>query len=409
MKIHPIDRERYLLAGSVIKSAYNVRDCADVDFFVLDHEDNIEKYSRYNPQVGIPGIFDDFGKTYYGNEEFYFPMIPEMYEKQRELKERRREEDVLGQVPKEIKMILNNYPKYSASGLKAGRYVDIFSAECRKIGYDIMNLDELVSNPDNRIYFLGCPVIPLKIEMVRDGIKDIDLGRVSLKQMHDFHFLSHHCAYLFSTSEMMEFGFSHLESRDKIKKPKIRLTLNCYHKELDSTEKVGYDLVIRRSPLYLEKIVVQLILEGPLLISRENETIESDSRLVYQRPLLSSLPQSMETLDRRKVDVSYYYEISDQGQIKIFVCQMGMEAPEISFFENICVAGTLKVEKNEGTKKIGISILTNGKMRKIFSQITSTERKKEYRNMLINFVKNIIQIHKMVDCHTTEKLSIDKV
>ena len=47
------------------------------------------------------------------------------------------------------------------------------------ISVAVDNLDELVSNPDFRVYFLGCPIINLKLEMVRDNIKDIDLRRVS--------------------------------------------------------------------------------------------------------------------------------------------------------------------------------------------------------------------------------------
>lgn len=395
-KIQPIDRLSFLLAGSVIKSAYNVRDCADVDFFVLDHEDNIEKYGKYKPNIGIPDIFDDFGKTYYANEEYYFPMIPAMYERQKTLKQSETRIEI---GPKNI---FNNYPKFSVSGLKAGRYVDIFSAECRKIGYDIENLDELVSNPGNRIYFLGCPVIQLKLEMIRDNIKDIDLGRVSRKQLHDLHFLKTNYDYLFNRTEVSEFGLDRFsESKDKMKKSKISLALNCYHKELVSETKVGYDLLIRRMPLYIEDITAKLIHEAPLLISRDNEIIHGDSRLTYQKPLLSSLPATILTPSGTGVLVNYYYELSDQGELKIFISQ---EETLVSLYSNVCITGNIRVETTEGNKKLSISV-AGPKMRKIYSQIPSADKK--YKNLLLNFMKNLIQMHKIVDCHTKEKVSIE--
>jgi len=401
-KINVEDRHRYLLAGSVIKSAYNVRDCADVDFFVLDHEDNIESYSKYSPQTGVPGIFDDFGKTYYANEEFYFPMIPEMYEKQAELKKMKREE----QKQEEVKNIMNNYPKFSVSGLKAGRYVDIYSQECKKIGFDIDNLDELVSNPNYRIYFLGCPVILLKLEMIRDYIKDIDLGRISRKQLHDLHFLKHHYEYLFTTSEFVELGldkFKDSRDKEKLKKNKINLSLNIYHKDLISDEKVGYDLVIRRYPFYIEEIVGTFIKDAPLLISYDNEIILGDSRLTYQKPLLSSLPATIFSISKKEISVMYYYEISQEGEIKIYVYP-DTETANVSFFNNICLSGNIKVDVKDGTKKLSFTI-NGAKMDKIYSQLVGQEKK--YKNVLINFLKNIIQLHKMIDCHTKEKIVVD--
>jgi len=397
IKINPEDRFRFLLAGSVIKSAYNVRDCADVDFFVLDHESNIEKYSKYRPNVSISGIFDDFGKTYYGNEEYYFPMIPEMYEKQKELKAKKTDSI-------EPLTILNNFPKFSVSGLKAGRYIDIFSSECKKIGFEIENLDELVFNPDMRVYFMGCPLINLKIEMVRDNIKDIDLKRMSRKQIHDLHYLKINYFSLFSRNDVDEFGLNRFtETKEKMVKNKINIGLNCYHKPLISDEKVGFDLVIRRIPLYLENMANILINESPLLISRDNETYEADSRLTYQKPLLSSLPAIMLTPSERKIEVLYYFEVSSKGEIKIYINTVE-ESTDVSFFKDICITGNLKVEINELTKKILIGIGGN-KMTKIFQQLGTQEKK--YKTMLVNFMKNLIQLHKMIDCHTKEKITID--
>jgi len=242
--IHPKDRMRYVLAGSVAKSVYNVRDCSDIDFFVLDHEDNIEKYASYKPNTG-EGIYDDFGKTYYGNEAFYFPMIPEMYKKQQEWKQTRtKRTDEL--------TILNNYPEYSVSGLKAGRYVDIYCAICRKLGYPVYNLDDIVSNPECNIYFLGVPVLALKLEMARDIVKDIDLGRISKKQLHDMHYLDKNYGFLFSDAQRNILGFDRL-SDYKMMRSMIQLELNCYHIPMEGG--AAYDLVIRRYPMYVQDML----------------------------------------------------------------------------------------------------------------------------------------------------------
>ena len=384
----------YLLAGSVIKSAYNVRDCADVDFLVLDHENQIK---NFYPEVGISGIFEDFGKTYYGNEEYYFPMIPEMYEKQKKMKEAMRVEP---EKVVEPLTILNNFPKYSVSGLKAGRYIDIFAGECRRIGYVVENMDDLVFNPENRIYFLGCPVIQLKLEMIRDNIKDIDLGRVSRKQLHDLHFLKKNYEFLFTQGECREFGFDRFTGGSDIRHPKIVLSLNCYNRPLISESKVGYDLVIRRVPLYLQEITRIMIEEAPLLISSGNELKEFDFKKIYQSPLLSSLPVSMKR-DGVMMEVSYYYEVSKAGEIKIYI----NPPEEVSLFRDVCITGHIRIEMGE-TKKILISV-DGAKMKKIYGQIGNMDVRKEYRMRLIIFMKNLIQIHKMVDCHTKEKVLVD--
>lgn len=386
----------YLLAGSVIKSAYNVRDCADVDFLVLDHEGQI---NDFYPEVGVSGIFEDFGKTYYGNEEYYFPMIPEMYEKQKKMKDAMREEPSKIDEPLTI---LNNFPKYSVSGLKAGRYIDIFSGECKRIGYSVGNMDDLVFNPENRIYFLGCPVIQLKLEMIRDNIKDIDLGRISRKQLHDLHFLKKNYEFLFTQTECREFGFDRFSSGD-IRRPKIVLSLNCYNRPLISDTKVGYDLVIRRIPLYLQDITRTMIEQAPLLISLGNDVKEFDFKRIYQSPLLSSLPSSMKR-EGTTTEVSYYYEVSSVGEIKIYI----NPSDEVSLFRDVCITGHIRIENGETreTKKILISV-DGAKMKRIYGQIGNIDIRKEYRMRLIIFMKNMIQIHKMVDCHTKEKVLVD--
>jgi hypothetical protein len=391
--IHPKDRMRYVLAGSVAKSVYNVRDCSDIDFFVLDHEDNIEKYASYKPNTG-EGIYDDFGKTYYGNEAFYFPMIPDMYKKQQEWKETRtKRTDTL--------TILNNYPEYSVSGLKAGRYVDIYCALCRKLGYNVYNLDDVVSNPVCHIYFLGCPIIALKLEMARDIVKDIDLGRISKKQLHDMHFLDKNYGFLFSEHHRTIFGFDRL-SDYKMMRSMIQLELNCYHIPMEGG--AAYDLVIRRYPIYVQDMLGTLIRKGPLLVSDIFSIKTGDIRNVYQKPLLSSLKDRME-ISGKPEDVWYYYEVSKIGEISLYIQAKDAEE-DISLYEEICISGNIRVEISEGSKKLSINV-GGKKMKNIYQKITDPDKKKEYRGVLINIMKNVIQLHKIIDCHTQEKIAVD--
>jgi hypothetical protein len=391
--IHPKDRMRYVLAGSVAKSVYNVRDCSDIDFFVLDHEDNIEKYASYKPNTG-EGIYDDFGKTYYGNEAFYFPMIPEMYKKQQEWKQTRtKRTDTL--------TILNNYPEHSVSGLKAGRYVDIYCGLCRKLGYNVYNLDDVVSNPQCHIYFLGAPILSLKLEMARDIVKDIDLGRISKKQLHDMHYLDKNYGFLFSDAHRTIFGFDQL-SEYKIMRSMIQLELNCYHIPME--DGAAYDLVIRRYPMYVQDMLGSLIRKSPLLVSDFFAIKPSDIRNVYQKPLLSSLKDRME-ISGKPEDVWYYYEISKTGEISLYIQAKDAEE-DISLYEEVCISGNIRVEISDGVKKLSVNV-GGKKMKNIYQKIENPDKRKEYRGTLINLMKNMIQLHKIIDCHTQEKIAVD--
>ena len=46
-------------------------------------------------------------------------------------------------------------------------------------------------------------------------------------------------------------------------------------------------------------------------------------------------------------------------------------------------------------------------MKNIYQKIENPEKRKEYRGTLINLMKNVIQLHKIVDCHTQEKVAVD--
>ena len=46
-------------------------------------------------------------------------------------------------------------------------------------------------------------------------------------------------------------------------------------------------------------------------------------------------------------------------------------------------------------------------MKNIYQKIENPDKRKEYRLILINIMKNMIQLHKIVDCHTVEKIAVD--
>jgi hypothetical protein len=105
--------------------------------------------------------------------------------------------------------------------------------------------------------------------------------------------------------------------------------------------------------------------------------------------------------DGAMVEVSYYYEVSRDGEIKVYI-----NPPEdVSLFREVCITGHIRIEMGEN-KKILISV-DGPKMKRIYSQFGNVDIRKEYRMRLIIFMKNLIQIHKMVDCHTKEKVLVD--
>jgi hypothetical protein len=317
-----------------------------------------------------------------------------MYKKQQEWKQTRtKRTDEL--------TILNNYPEYSVSGLKAGRYVDIYCALCRKLGYNVYNLDDIVSNPQCHIYFLGCPILALKLEMARDIVKDIDLGRISKKQLHDMHYLDRNYGFLFSDSHRTIFGFDRL-SDYKMMQSIIKLELNCYHIPMEGG--AAYDLVIRRYPMYVQDMLGTLIRKGPLLVSDVFPTKTSDIRNVYQKPLLSSLKDKME-ISGKPDDVWYYYECSKNGEISVYIQAKDAEE-DVSLYDEVCISGNIRVEISEGVKKLSVNV-SGKKMKNIYQKIENPDKRKEYRVTLINLMKNMIQLHKIIDCHTQEKIAVD--
>ena len=393
-KIKPWDRYRFLLAGSIIKAAYDIRDAADVDYLILDHNDNIEEYTSLKPNIELEGLFDDFGKTYYANEEFYFPMIPEFYKKQNELKNKKEE------FSKE-KIIFNNYPKFSVSGLKIGRYFNIYSEMINSItDKNIDSLDTLLINYHTKIYYLGCPVIGLLYELARDHIKDIDLGRVSLKQLHDFHYINKNLRFLFSEEQIDKLKISRDYISSKKTKPLIILNNNIYHKELINKKKIGYGVLIRKCPLYMNKIIEIFIKSSPILF-KDCKNKKIDFEKYYDNVLISSLPSEIKVFNEdKKIEGKYFYELDKKGKINIYL----FSDSNIVFSDSIVIKGIIKININEKNQKIIKFNLDEKNLNSLFLECSN---KKKYFNILANLIKNIIQFHKIIDNFTKEKIVIE--
>jgi hypothetical protein len=182
----------------------------------------------------------------------------------------------------------------------------------------------------------------------------------------------------------------------------IQLELNCYHIPME--DGAAYDLVIRRYPMYVQDMLATLIRKGPLLISDSVSIKTGDIRNVYQKPLLSSLKDTMENSGKLE-DVWYYYEISKTGEISLYILPKDAEE-EISLYEEVCISGNIRVEISDGVKKLSVNVCGK-KMKNIYQKIENSDKKKEYRGTLINIMKNIIQLHKIIDCHTQEKIAVD--
>jgi hypothetical protein len=107
----------------------------------------------------------------------------------------------------------------------------------------------------------------------------------------------------------------------------------------------------------------------------------------------------------KPVDVWYYYECSKNGEISIYILQKDAEE-DISLYDEVCISGNIRVEISEGVKKLSLNV-GGKKMKNIYQKIENPDKRKEYRGTLINIMKNVIQLHKIIDCHTQEKVAVD--
>lgn len=379
--IKPTDRYRYLLAGSTIKASLGLRDSKDVDFIILDHDNNIEKYNSLKPNIGINGIFDDFGKTYYSNELFYNPIIPSLYEKQKNNKINIKKTDTI--------TIENNFPLFSVSGLKIARYFPVFRYLANKINNNFQSYDDLVINPEFYINFLGCRIIDIKYEFIRDIIKGIDLSFVSKKQMHDFDLFFKLYPSFLSQDEINTIGIHKFVTQNVKDYKKTSIKINnkfLYHNDQDKIDKTltdigAFDVIVRHAPLYINNIIKSFIINGPLINIKQNY----DKPILdeyYNNVLLSSLPNG-----------KYYFECTYDGIFNIYINDTSIS--NITIFR-----GKLLVENINQNTTFKYNI-TNDKHNE-FKNLTN-----KYKSILIRFINICVQIHKIVDCHIKYKINTE--
>lgn len=451
-RIKPEDRERYCFAGSMVKAFYKIREVKDIDFLVSDTNGKIETYSSFTPKLGenIKGVMDDFGRTFYSIEEYYFPMIPELYKSQTQQKEEIREEEKVN-LPDGL--ITNLVPKYSASGLKAGRYIDIYSQQInsfiksmelkdKNLRPFIQTLDDILFYPGHHINIGGIKFIPLEYEVIRDHMKDLDLKRVSKKQMMDFCEINRDYSSKQTNPELWMKKLSienfRFEKANLITNhPCSFLEWNLYHGRLLSGKKMGYEVLIRRSPLKIKEAITNLLKDGLLDTIGKNEMPNlnlslhlkkinganeltgvihtNDDWINNQRflrnVLITSIPPKIQRFKSNgSIEIFpsiWNYVITNKGELNICLItnpfELGSWMPAfVDDKDRIISAGQLKVmEDKEGE----IHIYYNLRSSKIMIPILKKYDKK-YENAVYQFTKSVFQLHRFFDTLSKKKITL---
>lgn len=455
--IKPEDRERYCFAGSMVKSFHRIREVKDIDFLVSDTYGKIETYGCFKPQLGkdVKNIMDDFSRTYYGVEKFYFQMIPEFYKSQKKTRDKQWKTDDISTYSLPSGSIMNIVPKYSTSGLKAGRYIEIYSRLINAYleGMNIVNddvrpyvdtLDDLVFYPAHNLSVGGIKFLTLECEILRDHIKDIDLKRVSRKQMMDFCEVNKYYAQKQNNpelwSKLLGIDSFRLENHISISLfPRISLEWNLYHGKVYGENDVGCLVLIRRSPLKLNETIKNMLKDN-LLVSINGDDIrkKSNAKLSlhlnkHKKPkeliavvhtcddwkengrfmkniLITSIPGKIERLILNKSNEEYHsiwnYVITQKGELNINLItnpyELGSWTPSfVRNYDKIVSAGQFKVidDEKSGSKDIYFNMMSSIVI-PLFKQYG-----KEYENILFQFTKSVFQSHRLFDILAGNKIS----
>jgi hypothetical protein len=418
-ELNRIYHERYVISGGSVKAVYQLRDSKDIDFILYDIDNEMEKngifYPKFDKEIDI---FSDFGKTYYSNEDYYLPANPELYNDQKEFKENQRKQKKVEKGPFCLTC------DFSASGLKIGRYFPIYRTYMNQfllnkgINKKLKEMDDLIFDETFYIYRFGFKHLKLECEVLRDCMKDIDLTRVSKKQILDFH-LIHKCYYhYFKSNNINLLKLNQYINLPLTYKPNILLAIDhsIYHGELYNT---GYDVIIRKAPLFLSNIVYELMKEGNcLLIEREKENdienlnMEKNSLIEYNHVLLTSLPAIIKEQGKIYEPTYWNYLIDEFGNINIFfnkrMCSLEQNCfMKTNIIDKYYLAGELKIlNMDEKTIKIVFCVDKDNWIKLLENKYETKFVRKYYENM-INIFKNIIQIHKQYDALCNKKLSIE--
>ena len=414
-----IYHDRYLISGGSVKAVYQLRDSKDIDFILYDIDNEMEKNRNFYPKFDKDiDIFSDFGKTYYSNEDYYLPANPELYNDQKEFKENQRKQKKIEKGPFCLTC------DFSASGLKIGRYFPIYRTYMNQfllnkgINKKLKEMDDLIFDNTYYIYRFGFKHLKLECEVLRDCMKDIDLTRVSKKQILDFH-LIHKCYFqYFKSNNINLLKLNQYNNLPLSYKPNTLLSIDhsIYHGEQLNS---GYDVIIRKAPLFLSSIVYDLMKEGKcILIERlkendiENFDMEKNSLIEYNHVLISSLPAIIKEYGKVYEPTYWNYLIDEYGNINIFfnkrMCSLEQNCfMKTNIIDKYYLAGELKILiADEKTIKIVFCVDKDNWIKLLEEKYETKFVRKYYENM-INIFKNIIQIHKQYDALCDKKISIE--
>lgn len=418
-ELNRIYHERYVISGGSVKAVYQLRDSKDIDFILYDVDNEMEKNGNFYPKFDKEiDIFSDFGKTYYSNENYYLPANPELYNDQKEFKENQRKQKKVEKGPFCLTC------DFSASGLKIGRYFPIYRTYMNQfllnkgINKKLKEMDDLIFEETFYIYRFGFKHLKLECEVLRDCMKDIDLKRVSKKQILDFHII-HKCYYqYFNSNNIKLLKINQYINLPLPCKPEILLSIDhsIYHGEQLNA---GYDVIIRKAPLFLSNIVYDLMKEGKcLLIEREKENdienlnMEKNSLIEYNHVLLTSLPAIIKEYGKIYEPTYWNYLIDEFGNVNIFfnkrMCSLEQNCfMKTNIIDKYYLAGELKIlNMDEKTIKMVFCVDKDNWIKLLEDKYETKFVRKYYENM-INIFKNIIQIHKQYDALCNKKLSIE--
>lgn len=267
-KIPVADRLRFILAGGMVKSCWHLRDANDVDFLVLDHDETLE--NRYHPNLGSSKLklFDDFGKTYYACEQYFFPTNPDWFAAQKSYTSDVR--NTSRAICNDERTGSNLIPKFSASGLKASRFFPILQwmwDRFRHFDQDtdipmLNSMDDLLMNPRWGFWRQGVHYVDLEWEFCRDHLKDLDLGWVSKKQVSDIE----QWRSTYKIEDLRHLGWK--KSQNGKYTPFLQWKWNIYHgnriNHPKTSEPVGFEVLIRRAPSCVHSVVKTIIDESQL-------------------------------------------------------------------------------------------------------------------------------------------------
>lgn len=427
-----LDHDRFLIAGGCVKAVNGIRESSDLDFFVSDITDKIEDNPtlRYTPNTVSRGAFDDFGKTYYAVEDYYFPARNELYKMQSKFKMNRRIER-----PKN-KTILDIVPPFSVSGLKAGRYLNFFKQMVHSYSDSttFASLDDLVFDPRYHIYFNGVKVMRLEYEIVRDHMRCLDLDRVSTKQILDFCEINR----IYRDDKRFQgLGIDMYRHNNKELVPKLyhSVDINLFHSETpfmnEDGDKIGEKVLIRKTPLVLNESLEKHPFLSIKVEEKEVATFEiirgkqyvvwhmfskSVNQRIYENVLITSLPLKIGVAyNHVTYDSNWNYILTNKGKVNVALVTNCLEygsrhetlaQTTLAYGEEVVCGGQIYVEQISDTT-IRIRFNVQSRFTDECLSMIKEENRRRYEMKLVNYMRTIINMHKLYDVLHTMHLSID--